>query len=322
MQFHLFGRSAVRAGALLVCLAASAVSASSIGMNFVVDWDGSGFRQDWWDDSLGAAEVAGAPGYEQSNWNNLSANYGALAHSWAGNDSVYDSNGVHLGGLGQDGLATGVKTAWQSSGQDWYNAANWFATPHTSDHKLMGGFMIADGTPNLDPYAGFWQQPNAPEVYMGGLSAWLAAQGATDYTVIVYTDYDGATGRIGEYWLQEVASLYLDAQGLAYYPATLGADLTPRVFNRDDNDFASSGYVQTPTTANSLEAAASGNYIVFTGLTADSFLFRMESADGTGAGVNGIQIIATPEPCSAVLLGLVAAAGIAGRRRGHLVSGR
>ncbi len=44
-----------------------------------------------------------------------------------------------------------------------------------------------------------------PMVYVSGLSAWLAAQGASYYDVVVYADGDAQASRTGEYWLMDAS---------------------------------------------------------------------------------------------------------------------
>jgi hypothetical protein len=163
----------------------------------------------------------------------------------------------------------------------------------------MHGYIDATGQTNLDgpPYQ-FWWNENKPEAYVTGLSAWLAAVGKPRYAVVVYSDGDEDEGRLSEYWLQE---------GSAGDPPTmLGSDLSPHVFIRDDANFSGT-YQKIPITANTLAGAKSGNYVIFRGLTADSFILRTEEQDFR-ATINGFQIVAAPEPATAigmVIFGLV-----------------
>ena len=146
----------------------------------------------------------------------------------------------------------------------------------------MHGYLDATGQANWEtvPYQFFWNE-NKPEVYVTGLSGWLAGQsGITQYDVVVYIDGD-TTGRIGEYWLQAGG----DANDP---PQALGADLTSHVFVRDSGTFAGA-YTQVPLTANTVGTAADGNYVVFTGLSANSFILRTEEQT-VRAQINGLQI--------------------------------
>jgi hypothetical protein len=256
-------------------------SAATIGLNYVDN--GNGGVQNGASDALGSAELAGATGYQQVNWNNLGR--------WGQTVSVIDSSGA----------ATGVTTTWDSN-----NTWNIGAGTSTPDHKLMNGYLDATGQGNVNgpPYQFFWNE-NKPEAYVTGLSAWLAAQGAASYDVVVYIDGDTAIGRIGEYWLQNGSS--------GDPPTLLGSDLSSHVFVKDSANFSGT-YTQVPLSANFIGGAVDGNYVVFTGLSADSFILRSEE-QSFRAQINGIQIAAVPEPTSALLMGICCVTMFAGKRR-------
>jgi hypothetical protein len=271
---------AVIAASLLL---AGTATAATIGLNYVDN--GNGGVQNGNADSLGAAELAGAPGYQQVNWNNLGR--------W----------GQTIGPLNDSsGAASGATTTWDSN-----NTWNTGAGSSTPDHKLMHGYLDSTGQANWEtiPYQFFWNE-NKPEVYITGLSAWLTAQGAPRYQVVVYTDGDTTEGRIGEYWLQ--------APGDASDPPTaLGSDLSSHVFVRDSANF-SGVYTQVSHSANSVATAGDGNYVVFGGLTAGSFILRTEERDFR-AQINGIQIVPVPEPGTGCLFAICSLALVAARRR-------
>ena len=272
------------AAALFAC--ATAASAQSIGANFVDNANGG--VQNTATDALGAAESAGAPGYAQTNWNNLGR--------WSGLTVLNDSSGA----------ASGVNFAWDS-GNTWRTGAG-TAAP---DNKLMHGYLDSDGTANVapaTPYSFFPTTANDPSVYVTGVAAWLAAHAAPAYNVVLYVDGDASDNRVGEYWLQGASGSDLNA-------LTVGGDLTPHLFNNDTANFTGA-YDQLSSGSTALAGADSGNYIVFTGLTADSFLVRTNEAGGPTlrSPINGMQIIAVPEPAALGLLG-IAAAGLLARRR-------
>ena len=270
--------------ALVGFLLASAgtAPAASLGLNFVDNSNGG--VQDGASDALGGAEIAGVPGYAQANWNNLGR--------WGATVGLKDNTGA----------ATGVTTTWDSN-----NTWQMGAGSGSGDNKLMHGYIDATGQANVNgsPYQ-FWWNENKPEVWLTGLTGWLSGQGAASYNVVVYSDGDANEGRIGEYWLQ--------AASAGDPPTLLGSDLTSHVFLRDSANF-SGAFTQVPLSADSLANAADGNYIVFTGLTADGFILRTEE-QSFRAQINGLQIIGVvPEPGTMVLLGMGGLAVLLARRR-------
>lgn len=112
----------------------------------------------------------------------------------------------------------------------------------------------------------------------------------SQYDVIVYVGSD-TNGRTGHATIGST-SLYYSTQ------TNYGASTFP-------------GYVQS--TATTLADATSANYVRFTGLTDSSFTLT-NVRDGNNTGVHGFQIVQTPEPASAALLG-IASLGLLARRR-------
>lgn len=242
-------------------LAAGNAFAVSIGANFVNDNNGGVQDEDV--DSLNPAESAGVPGYAQTNWNNLGR--------WGSPTSLTDSLGN----------SSGVNITWD---------ANWTVnlgdTPSTPNQKLMYGFDQATGEANDDgpPFNGY-SGPNQPDARVTGLSAWLTARGASTYSVILYVDGNLTDGSVSEHWLQSI-----DTDGDFGGGITLGSDLTPHIFVSDSSNFSGT-YTQVPSSATSLGAAANGNYIVFTNLSADMFVQRCEDTYATYAPRSAIQIV-------------------------------
>ncbi|HEV8377700.1 MAG TPA: PEP-CTERM sorting domain-containing protein [Tepidisphaeraceae bacterium] len=268
---------------------AGVASAGPIGINYVETGDAG--VQNGTADALLPTESAGAPGYAQVGWNN----FGRWGQTVAVNDST--------------GAATGATSTWDSANT--WHVGSGTASPNA---KLMQGYLDATGQPNNNTSPGypFFDNANKPETYITNLSGWLAAQGASAYNVVVYTDGDEVSGRKSEYWLQ--------AGSGGDPPGTLGPDLTSHVFVSDTSNFSGT-FTQVPLSANTLATAGEGNFLVFTGLTADSFILRTEeypsgvAGDALRAQINGIQIIAVvPEPASMSILAL-AGLGLLSRRR-------
>ncbi|HZI32219.1 MAG TPA: immunoglobulin domain-containing protein, partial [Candidatus Binatia bacterium] len=217
-------------------------------------------------DSLAPADVAGAPGFMHLHWNNMGVSGQTLP--------VADTSSN----------ATGVTITWASP-DTWHSGAG-LGTPN---EKLMSGYLdstrVTNGVDNPFDFSGSGATDNRPDVYATGLSGWLATQGATSYSVVVYSDSDSTGGGIAEYWVQSPA----DANDP---PQALGSDLTPRIF-RSDNGTFSGTFTQVPLNANTYGTASNGNYIVFAGLTSDSLVIRTEDSFSgfNAAPINGIQFI-------------------------------
>ncbi len=270
-----------RSGAFLAAVAAVFVlagvaSADSIGINF---YDSSTAE------FLVAGDAAGAPGYQQQNWNNVGR--------WGNWTSVNDDSGVD----------SGVDISWDAA-NTWRLGGGVTNTP---DQRLMYGYLDATGEANTytNPYS-LWSNQNKPQVVATGLSSWLSAVGASSYKVVIYMDGDATEGRVSEYWVQECTGSDVAA-------LSLGSDLTSHVFVSDVSTFSST-FTLVPLSANSVANAGQGNYVVFEGLTADQFLVRTEEQTFR-ATINGLQFVSIPEPTTISLLGLVGLAAILRRFR-------
>jgi hypothetical protein len=264
MKKHISTLLAVAAGGVWLALGASNTFAQSIGVSFVSNGSSSGIDNAETDSML-PADLAGAPPYAQTNWNNF-GRYGSI-------DPVVLTNSV--------GGAEAFNLQWDSGGADTTGAGAGLGTP---DGKLMDGFIysyspgpattLADSVYNCSIN-------NKPLVYVGGLNAWYTSEGAEAYTVVLYTTgysyYETAEG-----WIQSVSG-NPSANTMAG-----GPDLTAHVFAQDTSVFTGT-YV--PATGSSSAVPTSGaNYMVFRGLTNDAVLLRLQS-DGYGSGLNGFQFV-------------------------------
>ena len=265
-----FRWAGVMVGAALLAACTSGSFAQSVGVNFVSDGD---HINDSDADSLATTDSAGAPGYAQVNWNNL----GRYGNGDPG-VTLYDSTGT----------ATSLNIDWDAA----TITSSGSALPRTPDGKLMDGLLSTDWgggpadtnlTANSVYAAGF---SNKPLVFVGGLQSWLAAQGATSYTIVLYVaGWHGWYGT-SEHWIQAVTG------NSAWYNMVPGADLTSHLFNADTGPFNGT-YSLIGSDATSIASRGYGNYEVFTNLTDDAILLRISEPtdDYAAASLHAFQIV-------------------------------
>lgn len=241
---------------------ASPALGASIGINYA---RGGDHLNDTNVNSLAVTDVAGAPGFEQANWNNL-GRYGT---------------GITL--KDSDGAATPVVIAWDASGS--YSQSGAAAAQGDANANLMNSYLDSNGNANVALTNSLYANNanSKPLVYVTGLSAWLASAGVSYYDVVIYSDGDATSGRTGEYWLMQAAGPHTNM--------VFGDDLTTHVFIRDVANFINTlTYTEVPLTSLRGAGSSAGNYAVFKGLSADSFLLRTAEFN-TRAPINAIQII-------------------------------
>jgi hypothetical protein len=216
---------------------------------------------------LGPTETAGAPGFEHTNWNNRGR--------W-GNAGILNDN---------TGAATAVTLKWDATGL-WANDAN---EALGGNHKMMKGYLDSNGAIIAANFDGvFGNSDDKPIMLLTGMNAWMTAKGLTSYSVVVYSDGDDGSGnRASKIWL---------AGALTGSPVNgdpgLGPDLTARVDVIDNSNWGAN-----PTFTRVTGSSGTGNYVVFTGQTADAFYIRVDEAGSAPARspINGIQIIGTDQ---------------------------
>ena len=272
-------KSIIAAAALTLSAAVSA-PAAQIGLKIGIN--GNGGFQSAAAGALLPADLAGAPGYQQTNWNVLGR--------W----------GSGINPTNSDGVATTVVVNWDATGF-WSQSGGGTPTPQGfPDGDLMNAYNDSNGNGNNalgNPVDGF-SGTNAnckPWMYFQNLSAWMASEGVASYDVVVYSDGDATAGRGGEFWLQNATGPW-SGTGM-----TLGSDITTHAAICDRANFvATFAYAQVPLTVYGSSVALSGqvaqrgnfqgNFVVFTSITNDSFLLR-RSLFNTRIPINAVQII-------------------------------
>ncbi len=222
---------------------AQTTPAGSLGFNFA----GEGPH------ALAALDRAGAPGFEQTHWNNMGGGsyYANSGHSTAGGGSV-------------------TVQAWWDTPNTWSHG-----TPATPDQDLMLSYMDSNGTVNSGTT--LWDGTSQPFFAITDLPVSHTLGG---YRVVVYAQAQGNSGSVGEYWISSFAD-----------PADVSAtyDLTPRLFlAKADGEFDGA---YTRATSTTRAGAAVGNYVVFDAITDSGFILRTEDYPSPRAPINAVQIV-------------------------------
>jgi hypothetical protein len=244
----------------------SAFAQASVGVNFVPSSGGG--VDNGSTDSLASAESAGVPGYAQTNWNNLS------------------NQGIGVTLNDSTGSATALTIAWASGN----TPVSFGVGGLGSDGKLMDGAINGIGNitnyTTLSGYTDVASMPGGakPMVYVGGLQAWLHAQGATGYTIVIYQNDYTAYGT-DLMWVESVSGSPTNNTMLA------GPDLTPTLWTGRCCGFSGTYSQISATATNYSSRAYNANYGIFTGLTNDAVLIRAGTADYQQGSINGFQII-------------------------------
>jgi hypothetical protein len=299
------------AAAALALAGSAAAQSHQIGLK--IGQNGNGDQQGADPAAMLPADLAGAPGYAQTNWNVL-GRYG-------NNDTNAISITTNLYALfDTGGDDTHVTVQWDATGL--WSVANGGAPVNQGnpDGNLMNPYSDSNGNGNVNltnglPNGIFGQNNNnKPMIYLAGIQQWLATEGASQYDLVLYMDGDNQAGRTGEYWLQQASgpTTNLVFDPLAPPSGTPGIDITTHIFMRDYNNFPSNPtYQQVPFTSNNGRVAGAGNYAVFTGLNADSFVIRSAEFNSR-CGINAIQLVPRATLLGPVLDPLPAARTYAG----------
>ena len=206
-------------------------------------------------DPIGAAETAGATGYNFANWNNLLSDWGG--NGGAVPSPILDSNGATVTGM----------TIGFDSPNTWNNG---IATT-TGDLKLMRNYLDSGA-------------PDSPAVQ-------ITAAPYRKFDLVVYADGDGGVGQtLGPYVVRYNTSVtqYASQTEAATNAGNL---LRAPVWLKETGNFSGT-YTLVDTAASlSVAVAQSGNYMVFPGLKGTINLDPTQTTSVSRAPLNGFQIV-------------------------------
>ncbi len=257
-----FGRVSAVIGAAVLAAGIQNATAQSVGCKIVAGSNGGIDNSQA--DSMLSTDVAGVPPNAQGYWNNLSS---------SGSGAFMLTNSV--------GAPYAFDVQWSCGFSDVTGTWSGLGTP---DGKLMDAFLSTWGpgaASSLGNSCGNSSINNQPLAYVSGLQAWYNAEGAEGYNVVLYT-----TG----YSYYETAEGYLESVSGDPLSNTMveGVSITPHLFEQDTSVFLGTYVPVTSTSSGS--PTGGGNYMVFTGLTNDAVLIRLQCS-GYGAGLNAFQFL-------------------------------
>lgn len=292
------GAQCVRRASLLIAVATLVLAGTAsaqlnpIGLKMGVNGLG-GLQNTSTNITLAPTDLAGAPTFEQVNWN-LLGRYGDNA------TNSFGTNGFPI--VDSAGADTRVSIMWDATG-NWSQLNGGTPLPQgTPDANLMNGYCDSGGGANvaLTNNTSIYGQSNnnKPLVFVEGLKAWMTAEGANYYDVVIYVDGDATAGRTGEYWIAGAAMG--DTSGPLTNIIFGATDLTTHEFVVDRANYLTTlTYTEVPlenlTGFGAVFGNTPGNYVVLPSLNADSFVLRTEEWQPPGgtrrSPINAIQIV-------------------------------
>lgn len=194
------------------------------------------------------------------------------------------------------GAASGASITWAGSPNDWDIGIN---ETLSANHQMMLGYLDTNDT-------------SVTTLTVSGLPAAFTSAG---FNVYLYYDGDNGTqARAGRYAINGVSQWGQDAAS-----TTFGGTFIQGQTLVDPAPGATGTALDNQAAA--LATVPVGNYMIFRGLTGGSFTLDVQasvSAGGTNrASLQGMQIVAIPEPSTVVLLvmGALGGLGLIARRR-------
>jgi hypothetical protein len=199
-------------------------------------------------------------------------------------NNLETANGTNVGSLELDNGAASTATVTWASPNTWRSTTGNNAFPAGPDRKLTAGYLDSNDT-----------AAGGAMVTVNNIDA---AVRSPMYDVLVYFVSDSGANRGGAYTLTPSAG----APQVKY-----GSSLA-----------MPAAYVEDPGT--DLDLSLDGTHLRFRGLTGSSFSIAsnttLTTPNGFRAPINAIQIVAVPEPASALLAcGIAFFAAMASRRR-------
>jgi hypothetical protein len=197
------------------------------------------------------------------------------------------------------GTASGASVTFSGSPNDWDQNIN---QTTSANHKMMLGYIDTNDT-------------SVTTVGVNGLPASFTGPG---YNVYIYYDGDNGTQeRVGRYEINGVSMWGRDMGNFAgtFTRGQTTTDPAPGMTGTGLDNLAAA-----------VTAVPAGNYMVFGPLTSANFTLNVQasaSAGGTNrASLNGMQIVAVPEPSTIALvaMGALGALGLLVRRRVRLMA--
>ena len=235
--------------------------------------------------------------------------------SWCPSLARADMIGINFKGPTKAGMGASVgdRTAGVEPQSNWNDLGYWGSSSIKNDSGTVVANLSVNTSTSTDGYNSYATIPSddgnrylmrgyirssgaSMTVTVSGLAVPFTNDG---YDVIVY--FDGGSS---------------DADWITAYTIT-GGDITTVIYGKDKGGTGDWDGVFTKASGTSSDNVnALGNYVRFDGLKASAFTLTATPVTGMGQGpINGLQIIALPEPVSLALVGVGLAATLVARRR-------